>query len=879
MKSLRLLLVLSLLLFGSLMLTHGLTANAGSGKVALDKIESGLRQSIIETGTGTYLVYLKDKADLSPAYAISDWSARGQFVYDALRNTAQKSQANLRSYLDNAVKRGEVAQYEPYFIVNAVAVTSGVNMLDYLSGRSDVASIGAARTYSIPTPIVNDSDTDAIDAIEWGVSKISAPQIWSTYGTKGEGIVVANIDTGVDYDHPALVNQYRGNLGGGTFNHNFNWYDPSAICSPSTVPCDNNNHGTHTMGTMVGDDGGANQIGVAPGAEWIAAKGCESGSCSYNALLKSAEWIAAPCPSGVQPGDPSCDPSKRPNVVNNSWGGGGGDPWYQASVDAWRAAGIFPSFSAGNSGPGPGTIGSPGDYCNVEGIGATNISDVVAGFSSRGPGNFPACTNKPDVSAPGENVRSSINGGGYSNFSGTSMASPHNAGCVALLLSIDNTLTVDQVMDLLETTADDLGSAGFDYNYGYGRINCFAAASELTPDFRLTTAQASVNACVPSNAVFTIDVAAISGFNNPVTLTNDAGGSFSVNPVIPPGSSDLSVSTAGYSAGQYPVVVTGSASGVSDKTLDLVINAFTGTPGAAILNSPADGASGVSLTPTYTWTPGAQAATFDIDVATDAGFSNIVDSATGLAAATYTSGVVLDPLATYYWRVLSHNPCGMGAYSAVFSFSTRDVPAILLVDDDNNSPDVRGYYTAALTALGQDYDVWDTGGTDTEPDLATLSQYQLIIWFSGVSFGGTAGPGSAAETALGAYLSAAGQTCLFLSAQDYHYDRGQTPFMTTYLGATSMTDDVSQTTLTGKTIFRGKSYTLAYPFSNYSDSIVKARRTYTMFNGNFGTAVIAKVDSTNRYVTMFWAAPWEAVPTAQDRQDTIAPIINKCVVP
>ncbi len=405
----------------------------------------------------------------------------------------------------------------------------------------------------------------------------------------------------------------------------------------------------------------------------------------------------------------------------------------------------------------------------------------------------------------------------------------------------------------------------------------------FAPDFTIAAAPASQNICAPSDALYTVTVGQVQGFADPVTLSaagypGGATAAFSPNPVTPPGASTLTIGNTGAAAaGAYAISITGTSGALVHST-NVALNLFTGAPGAVTLLTPVDGAANQSLTPTFTWTAAAQGENYTLEIATDAGFSNIVYTAT-VATTSHLITTPLNTLSTYYWRVRPQNLCGMGAYSAVFSFSTRDVPAILLVDDDNNSPDVRGYYTTALTALGQDYDVWDTGGTDNEPDLATLNQYKLVVWFSGVAFGGSAGPGPAAETALGSYLSAAGQTCLFLSAQDYHYDRGQTPFMTTYLGATSMTDDVSQTTLTGKTIFRGKSYTLAYPFSNYSDSIVKARRTYTMFNGNFGTAVIAKVDSTNSYVTMFWAAPWEAVPTVQDRQDTIAPIINKCVVP
>src|SRR5690606_15813165 len=177
------------------------------------------------------------------------------------------------------------------------------------------------------------------------IENIRASEAWEAFGTRGEGIVVANIDTGVEFDHPALVNQYRGTQGEGMYDHNYNWFDPSNICGfPSEAPCDNEGHGTHTMGTIVGDDGGDNQIGVAPGAQWIAAKGCEDFFCSFEALLSAGEWILAPTDlNGENP-----RPDLRPHIVNNSWGGGAGDEFYRGIVQAWVAAGIFPVFANGN---------------------------------------------------------------------------------------------------------------------------------------------------------------------------------------------------------------------------------------------------------------------------------------------------------------------------------------------------------------------------------------------------------------------------------------------------------------------------------------------------------------------------------------------------
>lgn len=162
-----------------------------------------------------------------------------------------------------------------------------------------------------------------------------ATEVWSGLGSTGQGIVVANLGTGVQFDHPALVNQYRGNHGD-SFDHNYNWYDPAKVCgNPSTEPCDNYGHGTHTMGTMV-DDGTGNRIGVAPGARWIAAKGCEYNSCSSTSLLAAGQWLLAPTDlNGQNP-----RPDLRPNIVNNSWGGPGQDPFFQDIVTSWVASGI-----------------------------------------------------------------------------------------------------------------------------------------------------------------------------------------------------------------------------------------------------------------------------------------------------------------------------------------------------------------------------------------------------------------------------------------------------------------------------------------------------------------------------------------------------------
>ncbi|HSJ57583.1 MAG TPA: S8 family serine peptidase, partial [Anaerolineae bacterium] len=440
-----------------------------------------------EDGTAEVLVVMAEQADLSAAYQIADWEARGQYVYDTLKATADRTQAGVLKYLqENGVES------QTFLSVNAIGLTTSKAVVETLAAMPEVQAIEPAGTFEIPEPIV-EATTDAPTAIPWNLSNIGANEVWSTFGVTGAGIVVANIDTGVEYTHPALVGAYRGNLGSGNFDHNYNWWDPRNACEISGFaagePCDNDSHGTHTMGSMVGNDNPAdplvatNAIGVAPGAKWIACKGCEyveGWPCSSFALLECADYIVAPWDSTGA----NADPAMRPHIVNNSWGGSADDGWYfNDALSAWRAAGIFPAFSGGNAGPACETSHSPGDYYNSFATGAVNSLDVIASFSSRGASELGV--QKPQVSAPGSSVRSSIPGGTYANFSGTSMASPHTAGEVALIWSAQPEL-VGQVWAterLVEQTAMEIqdGQCGQperpNYVYGWGRISAIKAVT------------------------------------------------------------------------------------------------------------------------------------------------------------------------------------------------------------------------------------------------------------------------------------------------------------------------------------------------------------------------------------------------------------------
>lgn len=438
------------------------------------KIDPSLRNTLSEDADSVapFFVVFSERGNVKPAQSISDRAQRGRYVVRELQTVAERSQAGVRGYLN-----GQGVDFTPFWVENKIYVPAGtLDLARDLSRRPEVAAIVPEAVYDVPDPGV-DATTTAAGTPQWNISKINADKLAAT----GSGMVVANIDTGVQYDHPALVNQYRGN-NGGSFSHAGNWSDPTGTCT--AAPCDNNGHGTHTMGTMVGDNG-VTRIGVAPGAKWIACKGCASSSCSGSALAACAQWVLDPLNDGTGNG--------QPDAVNNSWSGGSGNAWYQSYVQNWRAAGIFPAFSAGNSGPACGTANSPGDYPDSFASGATSSSDVVASWSSRGPSAFGGI--KPDISAPGVSINSSIPGSLYGVKSGTSMASPHTAGAVALLWSAASAYraNISGTEALLTGNAFQIGTtetcgglaAGAIPNntYGYGRIDVLAAfnAAGSTP--------------------------------------------------------------------------------------------------------------------------------------------------------------------------------------------------------------------------------------------------------------------------------------------------------------------------------------------------------------------------------------------------------------
>ncbi len=415
-------------------LVVGLVLSGGSAWAAspADKIAPRVLSDTANGSVTEALVVLAEQADLSPAAALHSKQDKGRFVVNALRAVADRTQAPLRAFLE---RRG--VPYQSFYIVNMIKVTGNSALMQELAARSDVGRIDAnphVRT-ALPIPTGSDSKAETPSGVEWNVARVRAPNVWAL-GFRGEGRVVGDADTGAQWDHPALKSHYRG-WDGSKVNHDYNWHDATSQHSPS--PIDPHGHGTFTASQTVGDDGVGNQVGVAPGAKWISCRNMDAnGTGSPTTYTECFEFMIAPYPIGGGPGDG--DASLAPDSINNSWecppSEGCSANTLKAIVDSVRAAGIFPAVAAANAGPSCSSIvNPPGIYDSSVTVGATNSANQISSFSGRGPVTSDGSNrHKPDISAPGENIRGAVPGGGYqSGWSGTSMATPHIAAAVALL--------------------------------------------------------------------------------------------------------------------------------------------------------------------------------------------------------------------------------------------------------------------------------------------------------------------------------------------------------------------------------------------------------------------------------------------------------------
>ncbi len=862
-----------------------------------------------------FLVHLGAVADLKTILPqrFGSQLERRTAVFNALLDTAQATQGPLKALLDTRMSRGNVASYQPFYIFNGFVVEGDLDTIVELAQRDDVARIVA--NYPL-VPLWNDDEGTIVpssgprdmDPDNWNIDLVDAERVWDELGITGEGAVVANIDTGVDWDHPALQSKYRGyNAGGpGIHVHDYNWFDPDFDLYPggdlgpsrTTEPFDNGAHGTHTMGTMVGDGGTpGTQVGIAPGAQWVAISMNElyiADSVADDIMgYKAFQWML--CPTDLTGALATADCSKAPDVVNSSWGSANpADDTFRPAIQALRAAGVAPVFAAGNPSAGPGSIGAPGNIPESITVGATDSDDNVAYFSGRGP-SFYEGEQKPEISAPGVSVRSTVPGSGYANYSGTSMAAPHVAGLIALMVSADigdgfRDLNVDELEDFMEHTAVDLGNPGPDDDYGYGRINAYDAVrwANSAGDLRGVARDAAIGAPLVGASVTGVN----SNPGDTFTSHTDASGQYSST--VPAGTYNVTVQAWGhYSSTFFGQEVIAGALSIADFSL-------LPQPSATLTGQVLKGSRPVS---------GAQ-----VYVAARPSVS-FVTGADGTFALTLPTGAHEIVVQAAGYRILREE-ADVASGGSSHDLSMTSAPTILLVDADTAHGwfigwPVRTYFKWALDEENYLYDTWviqNTDFNDTQwidghlihgiPSTTTLRTYDVVVWAHGGCEAGWWGcqvggsPGDiGADDELMNYLDSGGR--LILSGQDIgRYDEGETLY-SNYLHTGHTIDYAAGEgdTVSGQRFLTGLNLEITnaslHGYANGAtvlspDAVISqdgaAFPVLTYSNGN-GAAALAIDPCDASYRAVYFALGYENIaPRAYNRDPAIAQVLDRSLV-
>lgn len=780
-----------------------------------------------------FLLYLQQQPDLTQLNDVvfASQAIKRTVIMQTLQASAQVAQAPLRAFLSGRQQRNQQNSYQPFYIVNVMAVEGGLDLVIALAQRDDVARLvanyplylSAQATVTLAqdgTVVAAESDTQQeLDPANWNISLVGADRVWGELGVRGEGAVVAGFDTGVSFRHSALVERYRGNLGNGHFDHNYNWFEPDGSLysngnlgpSVSQEPISCGNHGTHTLGTAVGDGGLAGtQVGMAPGATWIAVPGICANTLGGGirddiGVLKAFQWLL--CPTDLSGDLATADCSKAPDVINNSWGAA--NPvadLLHAMIETLRTANIAPVFSAGNPSANSGSIGSPGNAPAAITVGATDETDQIATFSGRGPSFYPD-EQKPELSAPGVDIHSTVGSNGYEKMSGTSMAAPHVAGLIALMIAADlrdgtRDFSVDELETFMLRTAVDLGEAGPDNDYGFGRIDAYRAVRWVLDagDLRGTIRDATTNQLLPTAALIG------QGSDLPFTTATNAQGHYSLT--VPAGVYQLSASAWGYVTGTFASqYVVANTSSVADFALQpLPTREIQGTIVSADGAAIGEVALYVKAMPT-------------VRTQTDVAGRYALNLSTG----THELVIERQGYRRQTLAVIVPESAATTAPIVIETLPLEAAPSILLVEADAYRGWFSGWpidaiFRSALDAEGYLYTHWPLQyPTVTEtitladgstgygmPSLATLAAYDVVIWVqSGCNAGGQGCFVANAPTALGAhtvlqpYLDQGGR--LILSGQDLGFWEDGATLFTDYIHTSLLADRVAGegATLTG----------------------------------------------------------------------------------
>ena len=765
-----------------------------------------------------FIVYLQESADISglDERIYASQSDRRSALVESLRATAARSQSAVRQLLSERSEASggatpAVSGFQPFFIVNAIAVEGDLSTLVELTRRGDVRQIVAnyplVPTLPVPeaAPEEGQAAADEERAGEhpyyWNLRLVEADRVHAALGIRGAGAVVGGFDTGVNYRHPALLRQYRGNQNG-VINHNYNWFVPDGELyangnlgpSLTNVPsdCAYSSHGTHTMGTMVGEGSGkAPTIGMAPDARWIALPGI-CGATMPGGIrddiggIKAFQWFL--CPTDLTGTLASADCSKAPDVINSSWGSANPvDDTFRPILQVLRAAGVAPVFAAGNPSAGPGSIGTPANAPEAIAVGATTEYDSLAYFSGQGPSFYPD-EQKPELSAPGSYVLSSVDSGGYDSYSGTSMAAPHVAGLIALLVSADlqdgvRDFDVEEMERLMTLSAVDLGEPGPDNLFGYGRIDAYAAVQlgMTAGDLRGQVFDKEYNRPLASVLIEAYQAETGRRFRG----QTDATGVYSLT--LPAGDYQITLSRWGYDtteAGRRRVVA---------GALSLVDFRMLSRPQAIIAGLVKDENGPVANALIYAaGNPGVQS-------------RSGADGQYQIGLPLGASQLIVEAPQHRLLRQTVQTP----DVGAQVNLSLKTAPSILVVDTSPLAGWFLGWpvnriFTRALDEQNYQYDLWRIQfstffdkkiGPDGStlyglPSAATLKSYDLVIWAQSYCGNASCSLGTlsdiGAEPALIDFLDNGGR--LLISGQDFAYADRNGTLLNAYLQTQYVSD-------------------------------------------------------------------------------------------
>jgi uncharacterized repeat protein (TIGR01451 family) len=794
-----------------------------------------------------YIVELVPQADLTVEHPGLRGPDRRQDIVSRLQDTAAASQVGITAFLEERQAAGQVQQIQSFWIFDGLAVVSDANTLLALAARPDVRVVREDRWRRWVDPQFKKSDAlpSQHGPVEWNISRVRADQAWHALGMSGQGVTIAIMDTGVDWQHPALRTQYRGFKPDGVVSHQGNW-----TCTTDEgylYPTDGFGHGTYVAGLAVGGQDSSGQgIGVAPGANWIAVKMLDNAGYGLDSWIHAAfEWIMAP----------GGDPASAPDVVNGSWGKTDPqDASFQPALRALRAAGIVPVLAIGNNGPRSGSLQAPASLPEAIAVGATDDLDRVASFSSRGPS--PWGETKPEVAAPGAQIRSSLPGGTYGTGDGTSAAAPHVSGLAALLLQADPTLTVREVETLITSTAEPQGSIVPNNQTGWGRIDAYRATAAAA---RAGYVAGRVTRLPDGEPLASAQIAVYgeSGDHWAGTQTGD-GGWYRV--AVPQGAYRLTAEAFGYAAQTEASIRVQPA---LTTTVNLTLSPL---PSGVLWGKISDVESGGPV--------GAELSLQGTPVRAQS------DPQTGQYSLVLPAGT--------YTLEVTHN-----------GYRRQTIPGVELVVDGANQVDVellpaptlllvdsgRWYYGSQITYFQQAlsdgdyvYDLWEIRDTPANlPSLDDLASYDITVWSSPLDAPGLVGAGDV----ISGYLAAGGN--LFLTGQDVGFwDGGLSgrtwhPYYPRFLKAHALDDDAGRVDVLGLPgeVLEGLRLPMNGPDSadnqRFPDliSVSEPRQAalIAQYGGNGGAAL--RASGCQSYKALYLAAGLEGLGDHTSRAETM----------